>query len=82
MGHYGGYTKADFKSLLEILSNIKGKFLLSSYPSEILDEYTLKNGWHTKIFDKPLSAKKAVTGKKRGRKIEVLTANYPLETSD
>lgn len=75
---YSGYTEQDFRELLETLSNIKGKFLLSSYPSEILDAYTKKNGWYTKTFDKPLSAKKGVAGKSRGRKTEVLTANYPI----
>lgn len=77
-GHYGGYTENNYKELLETLSNIKGKFLLSSYPSGILEQYTKRNGWHTKIFDKPLSARKAVKGKPRGRKVEVLTANYTL----
>ena len=78
-GHYDGYTEADYINLLNTLEGIKGKFLLSSYPSDILEEYTRKNGWHTKRFDKPLSARKAVEGKARGRKIEVLTANYSLD---
>lgn len=77
-GHYRGYTKTDYKNLLETLSGIQGKFLLSSYPSKLLNKYTKKYGWHTKIFDKPLSARKAVSGKSRGRKMEVLTANYSL----
>ena len=78
MGHYDGYTENDFKQLLETLSNVQGKFLLSSYPSEILEEFTKKYGWHTLRIEKPLSARKAVAGKPRGRKIEVLTANYSL----
>lgn len=77
-GHYGGYSEADFRNLLETLSNIKGKFLLSSYPSEILDQYIKKNRWHTKTFEKPLSASNGATQKKRKRKLEVLTANYPI----
>lgn len=80
-GHYGGYTLENYKELLETLTSVKGKFLLSSYPSEILDTYIKNNGWHTKTFDKPLSAKKAVKGKPRDRKIEVLTANYPIGTN-
>lgn len=75
---YSGYTEADFEKLLKTLENIKGKFLLSSYPSDILDTYIQKNGWHTKTFNKSLSATKGVTGKSRGRKTEVLTANYSL----
>jgi DNA adenine methylase len=78
MGHYDGYTEADYTKLLETLSNIKGKFLLSSYPSEILDEYSQKNGWHTVMVDRPLVASNGANEKKRKRKIEVLTANYPI----
>ncbi|MFD2565921.1 DNA adenine methylase [Pseudotenacibaculum haliotis] len=77
-GHYGGYTEKHFKDLLDTLSNVKGKFLLSSYPSDILERYTTENGWYTKTFDKPLSARKAKNGKARGRKTEVLTANFPI----
>lgn len=80
-GHYEGYTKSDYRKLLQTLSNVQGKFLLSSYPSKLLTKYTKKFGWHTKVFDKPLSARKAVKGKSRGRKIEVLTANYSLESN-
>lgn len=79
-GHYGGYTESDFKNLLDTLSRTKGKFLLSSYPSGILDSYIKKYNWHTKQFPKTLSARKGVSGKPRdSMKTEVLTANYPLE---
>ncbi|MFV0571719.1 MAG: DNA adenine methylase [Xanthomarina gelatinilytica] len=77
-GHYGGYTKTHYRDLLETLSKVQGKFLLSSYPSKLLTKYSKKHGWYTKTFDKPLSARKAVSGKSRGRKVEVLTANYPI----
>jgi DNA adenine methylase len=72
MGHYGGYTEAHFINLLDALSKIKGKFLLSSYPSDILSKYIRQNGWNQKLIDKPLSMSK---GK---RKIESLTSNYPI----
>ena len=75
---YSGYTETDFENLLKTLSKVKGKFLLSSYPSEILEDHTKKNGWHSREFNKPLFAKKGVAGKARGRKVEVLTANYPI----
>ena len=77
-GHYGGYTKSDYRELLQTLSKVDGKFLLSSYPSKLLKKYTKKYGWHTKTFDKPLSARKSENGKKRKRKVEVLTANFPI----
>lgn len=76
---YSGYTEADFEKLLQTLESVKGKFLLSSYPSDILDKYIQKNGWHVKTYNKSLSASKGVAGKSRGRKTEVLTANYSLD---
>lgn len=81
-GHYRGYSQEDYINLLNTLSRLKGKFLLSSYPTEILNDYTNKYGWYTKSFDKPLSAQKAVGGKTRARKIEVLTANYPIDCEE
>lgn len=72
-GHYGGYTASDFESLLSSLANIKGKFLLSSYPSALLEHFTKANGWHQLAFDKALTA-----GKTGRRKTEVLTANYEI----
>lgn len=73
-GHYDGYTMDDFKNLLDALSNIKGKFLLSSYPEDILMEYRSKFGWHLRDIEKQVN----VTGKREGSKMktECLTYNY------
>jgi len=73
-GHYGGYTRGDFLRLLDDLTEIEGRFLLSSYPSEELSRYTIARGWHTVQFEQTVSVNKGA-GKK---KIEVLTANYPI----
>lgn len=67
-----------FERDLQALSEIKGKFLLSSYPSQLLSFYTQKCGWYTKKVDKPITANGAKGGAKRKRKTEVLTANYPI----
>jgi DNA adenine methylase len=77
-GHYSGFSQEDFEDLLAVLSKLKAKFLLSSYPNDALEKYTRQFGWHTKTFDKPLSARKAQGTKPRGRKTEVLTANFSL----
>lgn len=77
MGHYKGYTKQDFENLLQLLSTIKGKFLLSSYLSKLLEEYTRNHSWSTLTFEQLVTVNvKAGTDKK---KVEVLTANYLLE---
>lgn len=80
MGHYGGYTREDYKQLLETLSTLKGKFLLSGFPNDILVEYLQKNQWHIQSFEKLKTASKATLGKPRtAKKTEVLVANYPLQ---
>ena len=61
-----------------MLSNIKGKFLLSSYPCEILNTYIKKHKWYSKQIGKPLSAQKVLSGEKRPRKVEMLVANYSI----
>lgn len=71
-GHYDGYTKQDFMTLLDTLSKIRGKFLLSSYPSDILKEYVDKFSWHQKCIEQSISVNKGA----KGKKIEVLTSNY------
>ncbi|MEQ8685431.1 MAG: DNA adenine methylase [Imperialibacter sp.] len=73
-GHYGGYTAADFEALLAALSEVKGKFLLSSFSSELLDKYTSLCGWSRVKITKNCSASKD----KKGVKVEVLTANYRI----
>ncbi len=73
-GHYDGYSAEDFEALLRLLSGIKGKFLLSSYPSDLLASYAAKNGWHSRSIEQAVSVNKGY-GKK---KIEVLTANYQM----
>lgn len=74
LGHYGGYTQDHFNELLKTLSNIKGKFLLSSYPNDVLDQFIKDNGWYFKQIEMHLSA----SSKKGRKKIEMLTANYPI----
>lgn len=73
-GHYDGFTVNDFTSLLKLLSGIKGKFLLSSYPLSELEQYRKKYKWHQKSIEQRVSVNKGY-GKK---KVEVLTANYPI----
>lgn len=75
-GHYDGYSLEDFEQLLETLASIKGKFLLSSYPSEPLLKATKKYGWNMWSLEQ-----KVTVAAKSGylkRKVEVLTANYPI----
>jgi DNA adenine methylase len=78
MGHYDGYTKEDFEMLLTVLEGIEGKFLLSSYPSEILETYRERNGWSQISLTMALSMGGNVNSGKKRMKQEILTANYPM----
>lgn len=73
-GHYGGYTQEHFDELLKALGNLKGKFLLSSYPNSELKKYRVKYKWFTNDNDMALSASRG----SNKRKIEALTYNYKL----
>jgi DNA adenine methylase len=73
-GHYDGYSKEDFVRLLDCLAEVKGKFLLSSYPSDVLDEYVERYGWSCEKIEMNKSA-----GFGAGVKTEVLTWNYTEE---
>jgi len=77
-GHYKGYTQEDFNTLLELLSSIEGKFLLSSYPNEDLLESAERHGWNTLQIEQNLS----VDGRRKEsrKKSECLTWNYALPT--
>lgn len=76
-GHYTGFSEFDMRRVLDALAGCTGKFLLSSYPSDLLAEYTEKHGWHTKTIQQRVSVNK---GSGRGKvKTEVLTANYGIK---
>ena len=72
-GHYDGYSKDDYEQLLRALAQIEGKFLLSSYRSESLSRAVTEHGWYSVEIEMPKAVSKGKT------KIEVLTANYPIQ---
>lgn len=79
MGHYKGYTEEEYEALLKSLSKIKGKFLLSSYPSEILTKYAKKYKWRIQRITKYV----AVTKHTEKKKTEVIVYNYePKDKSE
>lgn len=75
MGHYDGYTLKDYEELLKTLSTIQGKFVLSSYPSEILEEYTRKYKWNSDSFRFTVAIQNN-SDKPKKQKVEVITRNY------
>jgi len=78
-GHYGGYSIEDFTNLLAGLENCKGDFILSSYPSDILKEYSDRNKWYTKTITQVLN----VRTPNKTHKQECITTNFdPMKATN
>jgi DNA adenine methylase len=74
-GHYDGFSVQDFVALLDVLSSIKGRFLLSSYPLTELDSFVQKRKWFQRRIEQRISVNKGYSSRK---KTEVLTANFQI----
>lgn len=72
MGHYEGYTEAEYKALLERLAKFKGRFLLSSFPNKILNAFIKKYKWKVRKVKKSV----AVTKHTNKKKTELMVFNY------
>ena len=59
--------------MLEVLANVRGRFLLSGYRSEMYDEYADRHGWHCAEFE---TDNKAASGPRKRRVVECVWANY------
>lgn len=75
-GHYNGYKEADYRRLLDVLVKLKGKFLLSSYPNDVLTEYAEAHSWGMDAINMSNTVVMARNGEKRTRKTELLISNY------
>lgn len=74
--HYSGYTMKQFSDLLPILSILKGKFILSNFPSQTLKWFIIQNKWNYKIIKKQNKVSNFSVPK---YKYEVLIWNYETE---
>jgi predicted phosphoadenosine phosphosulfate sulfurtransferase len=62
---------------LDTLWKIQWKFLLSNYPSVILEAYARRNDWFVVYRQSKIIANNS--NQSRKDKTEVLVANYPIE---
>lgn len=77
--HYKGYSLKDFENLLDLLTTIKGRFILSNFWSETLGIYIEKEGWKYKVIDKKCMIPAMIS--KPRRKQEILVYNFQIEKS-
>lgn len=80
-GHYKGYSLDDLEELLELLSGIKGKFILSNYWSDLLSKYIDRNKWNYKQIEMDLKVNHLGKGAKIGKRTEILVYNYTIQQS-
>jgi DNA adenine methylase len=64
-------SAADHRQLLDVLRSVRGKVMLSGYPSALYDAALA--GWTRHTFDLPNNA---AGGSKKGRETEVLWCNF------
>jgi DNA adenine methylase len=65
-----------FVELLQLLSTLKGKFILSNFPSQTLKWFIIKNGWIYRIVKKQNKVSNLNVPR---YKLEVLVWNYEIE---
>ncbi len=77
-GHYKGYKPEDFKKLLNKLTTIKGKFLLSCYPGRMIKDFVAINDWSFFAIQQRIRARNQNHNKKNCKKFktEMLVWNY------
>ena len=73
MGHYTGmFNEDDLNRLLEVLSGIKGKFMLTMYPHDLIREYAGRVGWTIRPVQRTVTA----SNTKRRKQEEWMITNY------
>lgn len=76
-GHYTGYTHKDLYCLLQVLKDIKGRFILSNYWCQTLRWHVLKFGWNVKEIE--VNCNVANLGETIQKRTEILVYNYENE---
>ena len=72
-GHYeGSFNEMNMEALLKLLERIKGKFMLTMFPLQMIEEYAIKNGWIIHRIERTISASKT----SRRKQEEWMVCNY------
>lgn len=72
-GHYEDtFNEQNMEQLLRLLETVKGKFMLTMFPFDMIDRYAQKNGWIIHRVERTISASKS----SRRRQEEWMVCNY------
>jgi DNA adenine methylase len=72
-------SEGDHLTLLNVLTTIKGRFLLSGYRSDLYDDHTAAHGWNWVDFKVPNNS---AGGKKKRRMVERVWMNFVPQEQD
>ena len=75
-GHYEGvFGESHLIALLDLLAEVKGKFMLTMFPEPNIERYATEHGWHIHRIERTISASKT----SRRKQEEWMVCNYELE---
>lgn len=76
MGHYAGmFNEENLHDLLELLTGIQGKFMLTMYPDSLIKQYAETSGWQIHEVERLVAASNPNNTKRR-RQSEWMVCNY------
>lgn len=76
MGHYSGmFNEQNLTELLLLCTKLQGKFMLTMYPNDVINEYANRSDWAIHKIDRQVSACKTES---RRRQEEWIVCNYVL----
>lgn len=72
-GHYeGSFNEQHMEDLLELLTTVKGKFMLTMFPLPMIEKYAITNEWSIHRIERTISASKT----NRRKQEEWIVCNY------
>lgn len=72
-GHYEGvFSERNMEELLQLLTTVKGRFMLTMFPFDMIDRYAQQNGWIIHRVERTISASKL----SRRKQEEWIICNY------
>lgn len=72
-GHYEGvFSAQNMEQLLQLLETVKGKFMLTMFPYDPIEQYAERNGWIIHRIERTISASKT----SRRKQEEWIVCNY------
>lgn len=74
--HYSGYKFKDLYELLDLLTTIRGKFILSNYWSQTMKYFYLSHNWHINRIPGKIIINNLRSQQKSIDKVEILLMNF------